>query len=427
MQRGSFIQLSILLSFALLTGFALHTHAQDSEVRKISGVRPTNLLPLDAEVFFNTPGFKDLPTTTIEDKMVELIGLAVPGSKIRMSIYQMSRVAVPKALIAASQRGVDVALVLDGGMLDLKETPGTGIFLLANGSPETGQLVCKSGSCLKFCHSPIKFRIHGMPFGGACNGTVINHNKFILFSKLSTGAENVVAQSSSNLENEQLHDYNDLVIVKNDQGLFNGFLAYWENLKRNHVRIVPFHDAVGDGNVVAKFFPRIITGDPVMQALKRVNCSLPNSHILVSEADINRLNFASLLRRLSDAGCDVKVITRLDPEMLSPIVGIPKRLGSHLMMIPFLEKNGDIALRNTIHTKLILIDASIDGSKEKRTLILTGSDNMDFFSLHTNDETILEIEDGALFNSYVKFWNRLRSDIINDHVKYFYGDELPLR
>jgi len=366
---------------------------------------------LDAEAVFNEPGFHGQPSYTIENKLVSLIDQAAPDSEIHMSMYQMTRTPVIKALIRASHRGVDVHMVFDGSNYFDNLKPGNGVDLLVNGSEETGRLICKTKPCVRFCSGPLHVKIKGQTFGGSCNGLVINHNKFLLFSKLMDGSENVVAQSSSNLEDEQMHDYQDLVIIRGDRGLYEGYLDYWQQQNRDKTHYLDTHkDAVGDGSVVAKFFPRVIARDPVMQLLRRVSCEPAGSMIRVAEADINRLNVAARLRDLAKAGCDVKVITRIDPEMFSPTVGVVKRLGSNILILPFQGKTALDRAVNTIHTKLILIDAAIDGSTERRQMVVTGSHNLDFFSLHTNDETLLEIEDTPLYSTYLAFWNRINSE-----------------
>jgi phosphatidylserine/phosphatidylglycerophosphate/cardiolipin synthase-like enzyme len=70
----------------------------------------------------------------------------------------------------------------------------------------------------------------------------------------------------------------------------------------------------------------------------------------------------------------------------------------------------------------MLIDASVDRSSERRPYVITGSHNLDFFSLHTNDETMLIIQDRATFDSYLDFWNRIDTDARASGKTLIYGD-----
>jgi hypothetical protein len=365
---------------------------------------------LDADIVFNTPGFKGAIDLTIENKLVDLINMATPGSTIRMAQYSFDRPATALALNAASHRGVDVRLVLDGSNSFHKNLPGNATAIVLHGTADSTALSCRDGSCVKFCKGPVGVKLGHRYFGGSCNGLVINHNKFFLFSRLSSGDENVVAQSSENLSENQMHMYNDLIIIKNDRGFFEGMTSYWDSLFEDHTRFKHFPSAMGDGPVRARFFPRLLGRDPVKDLLERVTCQIPGSIVRVAAADFTRAGVADRLRALSNAGCDVKAITRFDPQLFSPSAAVGDRLGPLLMVLPYRGKSLATQSINSIHTKLMLVHASIDGSKLKIPYVLTGSHNLDFFSLRTNDETLLEIQDQKVFDTYLQFWNRIDSD-----------------
>jgi phosphatidylserine/phosphatidylglycerophosphate/cardiolipin synthase-like enzyme len=116
------------------------------------------------------------------------------------------------------------------------------------------------------------------------------------------------------------------------------------------------------------------------------------------------------IKRLADEGCRVQVIVRVDPPQHSPSKKVRQYLASHLLVLPYRGKLPAEQSVNSIHTKIILIDASIDNSAAKVPVVLTGSHNLDPFSLRANDETLLEIRDRDVFNSYMGFLDRLVSD-----------------
>lgn len=79
----------------ILFSIAAMTAAQVAMGHPVGGTQSRDV---DADVVFNTPGFHDQATTTVEDKLVELIEQAVPGSQIRVSQYHIDRPETAVAL-----------------------------------------------------------------------------------------------------------------------------------------------------------------------------------------------------------------------------------------------------------------------------------------------------------------------------------------
>jgi len=369
---------------------------------------------LDAEPVFNTPGFVKQATATIEDKLISMTRLAIPGSKIRVTLYRVDRVPMMQALVEASQRGVDVQVVLDGGNKAFRKVTDHAIQVLVSG------IQCAPGEkCVKFCASPIKAPLsllkikEGYKVGGSCRGLVINHNKLFLFSELSDGSKNIIAQSSANMMEHQLEMYNDLLIIKNDPKLFAGFMNYWNKLKSDNTVLKKAFPTLTstDSKVKAYFFPRLISGaDPIEELLKKVNCRLPNSRIRGAQSAFTRAEVAKQMRRLFDEGCAVDIISRVDPvQKWSGNKGLDD-IGDNIYVLPYRGKRPEEQHPNSIHTKIVLIDASIDNSAEKIPVVLTGSHNIDFWSLRANDEVLFEVRDRGLYEQYSDFIDRIVGD-----------------
>lgn len=379
-------------------------------------------LALDAEPVFNTPGFYRESTSTIEDKLISMTRLAVAGSKIRVTLYRVDRVPIMQALAEASRRGVDVQVVLDGGNKAFRNVPGHAIQILTSG------LQCAEGEkCVKFCASPIQAPLsllkvkEGYKVGGSCRGLVINHNKLFLFSELSDGRKNIIAQTSANMMMHQLEMYNDLLLIKNDPQLFAGFMHYWEKLKNDNTVLKKSFPTLtsADAKVKAYFFPRLISGsDPVEELLKKVNCRLPNSRIRGAQSAFTRASVAKQMRRLIDEGCAVDIISRVDPVQRSPGRKVQEYLGNNIYVLPYRGERPEEQHTNSIHTKIVLIDASIDNSPEKIPVVLTGSHNIDFWSLRGNDEVLLEVRDRALYEQYSDFIDRIVGDAHTGNVEF---------
>ncbi len=103
-------------------------------------------------------------------------------------------------------------------------------------------------------------------------------------------------------------------------------------------------------------------------------------------------------------------MVREEPEHKSPGTKIRETLGSNLKVLPFKTAGMEEPGPNSIHSKIVLIEASIDGSKDKKTLVMTGSHNLNLTSLRLNDEVLLKIWDPVVFADYLKYWNRMTVD-----------------
>lgn len=372
-----------------------------------TGREPAQEKSIQISPLFNTPGFDKAATTTVEDRIVEAINQAVPGSSIHVSMYIISDHNSAEALVLAAERGVDVQLVLDGRNQKLEK--GDAIDIMLNGfEGHSGIEKCSEEPCIKFCHGPLQFlKIGKGTIGGGCHGLIINHNKFALFSELSTGARNVVMQSSANLEDAHLHRYNDLLEVQNDKILYEGYLNYWKGLKRDHTRLTSPGDFKGDSGIIVRTSPRLIGSDPVAELLKHVTCNLPNSSVRAAQSDLGRVGVARQLARLKAAGCTINVLALNNPELKQPGKKVRDALKDSLVLTP---NEWAEAGRNSIHTKMILIDAAIDGAAERTQIVLTGSQNLDLYSLKTNDECQMEIRDPAIYSQYLAFWDKILLD-----------------
>lgn len=386
---------------------------------------------LQIETVFNTPGFRGEATPTIENQLIDMIRSAVPGSKIRAALYTFNRVVLVEELIHASHRGVDVQLVFDGGNLVHENTQGHAIHTLINGIDGTKELKCADDveECLKFCSGPLAGPLKtlklkkGYNLGESCRGLVINHNKLFLFSELADGSKNIVAQTSANMSEGQLKMYNDLLIIKNDEVFFDHFLKYWGKLKEDRTVVLKksFPNlSTDEKRLKAYFFPRLsFSKDPVASLLKKVNCKLPDSTIRAAQSSFSRAGVAEQMKRLKNEGCKVEVIARIDPKQRSPGKKVKELLGDSLVVLPYEGATPEQQAENSIHTKIVMINASIDNSAEKVPLVLTGSHNLDIFSLRGNDETLIEVRDQQIYDRYNQFLDQILSDARSAGLRLF--------
>lgn len=342
------------------------------------------------EVTFNQPGLgKNRPSSRLEDRFIELISQALPGSEISMSIYTFRRETVARALLEAQQRGVRVRVVVDN-----KSRGSPALSLLQHGDGTLPPLGNCAGRCLKVCWL-------------GCQGLHINHNKFALFSELGDGSRWVVVQTSANLTRGQLRHYNDLIVIKNDHRIYEAFAGYFSDLMRPLWRPSYSRHSTGSSPIEAYFFPRLFGADPVLDILGDVECD-DDSLIRVAHSrfEAQRRKVAKRLRTLAEHGCDVHVIARSEPGKRSPGTSVVDELDDLITVLPY--KGPELeGRRNALHTKLILIKAPYRGSEEPQHIVLTGSHNLSITSLRLNDEVLLRIDDEAVFDSYESFWDSI--------------------
>jgi phosphatidylserine/phosphatidylglycerophosphate/cardiolipin synthase-like enzyme len=347
------------------------------------------------DVYFTVP--QPGGDLTIEDEILRLLAAAVPGSRVRIAMYHVHRLRVADALVAAAGRGVDVALVVDETN-QVEDPPGSGqarwndaVTALRAALGDGKVIVCGGADLPKD--------------GGACMGTTINHNKFILASALCDGSRDVVAQSSANFTVSQLDLHNNLVVIRDDGALFDAYESYWDDLSTDQQNLGYYRERDGDTGTHVHLFPRrpgLFSGgidpgsDPIYTMLDEdVDCAA-GTHVRVAEPIWNegRGYIVDLLRDLDDAGCDVQIVynsasTRdeVKVKLLEQFPGQELRRGMHN------------------HSKLILIDGRVAGAD--RQLVLTGSHNLTYGALRTNDETLLRIEDEAVYDQFLADWQAI--------------------
>lgn len=327
--------------------------------------------PAQKEVVFTIPGPDAEADMSIENRLLELIAMTEDGSSIRVSMFSWTRDPVAEALVDAFARGVDVRVVIDHGASDLEPAR-----ILRDGLGDDRVVACGAGT--------------------ACIGDGINHNKFFLWSRTSDGAENVVAQSSANLTNTQLQKHNNLVIIRDDPALYDGYMQYWDDLAaRSHD--LDYYRSVEGAGTKAYFFPRR-SGDTIVNILENVDCS-GGGDIRVAMAIFSdaRVEVAQALRTLARNGCSVRAVLN------DPGPDIEEALDGEVDYVDYFGRPE----HDGVHSKYLLVDGDYDGAH--RRLVWTGSHNYTGRALHDNDETLLKLDDETIFQAFWDDWETMRA------------------
>jgi phosphatidylserine/phosphatidylglycerophosphate/cardiolipin synthase-like enzyme len=336
--------------------------------------------PPPREAVFNTPqnGAADL---AIEAKITELVNLAVPGSTVRVALFHWTRLPMVEPFVAAAARGVDVRIVLDRDNRDQNGEHNAAVKALEAGLPAGSVTLCRDAQNT-----------------GACIGTNINHNKFFLFSELADGSKNVVGQSSQNFTTTQTHLWNNLVIIRNDAGLYAGYLKYWGDLKAQTQNANYYTVVDGEGGTRAYFFPRA-SGDTVEGVLDNVDCPGADLRLAMAIFTTGRTNVANKLVALKQAGCGVEAV--LGEGAAAEIISTLKAGG--VKVTEFLAPTGE-----SVHSKYLLIEGSYNG-QPGRKLVWTGSHNYSDNALRDNDEALLKVDDATVYDAYKANWIAAKS------------------
>ncbi|QBI18755.1 hypothetical protein ER308_03780 [Egibacter rhizosphaerae] len=335
--------------------------------------------PEQIETTFNSPGLDGTADEALEHRLRNLLATAPAGAEVHGAFYTFSRTGMADAFIDAVDRGVDVQLLLDNSNVH-----DDGELWAA---PQ--QLVDEIPDRVTICNEDER---DGRTPG--CIGDNINHNKFVLFSELGDGSEDVVLQSTANPTNPQLHEHNATVLVRDDATLYDGFRTYWDDLATQEIDLDYGWEVEGD-TATAEFFPRA-DGDPYLEILDDVVCTEDSElRVAASYWSSARTEVAERFGELVDEGCDVAAVVQ-DADYSEDVVDVLEDGG--VAVTPF-DRDAEAA----VHLKDLLIESEFaDG--EERGVVWTGSHNLNGTSLRQNDEVLLSVEDDDVHAEFRENW-----------------------
>tara|TARA_Y100000768_G_scaffold389022_1_gene390498 strand:- start:12437 stop:13588 length:1152 start_codon:yes stop_codon:yes gene_type:complete len=377
---------------------------------------------LDYELVVNQPGLEDGSTQTIERKFLDLLDQTPAGAQVHMNIYGLKLPEIAEELVKAHKRGVKFDIV----MRPFKE-------------PES----FKSVEILRTQFKVSELKICGF----FCSSIAFNHNKFMLISELKNGTKNIAIHTSNNFWDDERRNFNDFLIIKNNQALYESLKKYFLTIKsgKSNPKISP---QITD-KIQMYTFPmrktrrvgkpstplrRTITThyDPALALLKQIKCA-PGAKVQFAHSRFTnaRKEVAKELKKLKQAGCHVHVMLKNDvsTEKIGPIKiiadspgsKIKKLLGDSLTVFPYEEgvngrpyRKGD-SKKNAIHSKIILIDAPLGENPEFQKRVLVGTFNFDAPSLKLNNELMLIIDDENLYADYLEIYNSLYQSYLDKY------------
>ncbi len=342
--------------------------------------------------YFSTPQFLApqvpvWPDSSLEDILVRLSSLSLPGSEQHATLYKFDSRRMTVSFAKAQSRGVQVHIVMDDSAND-------------SGYSLTRDLLIKSLG---------KDRVHICNQDG-CIGQENNHNKFYLFSEIqhpqdrSKSLKHVVVETSANMKFSHQFLFNTLRIYSGDEKLYNAVLQYWHDLRNE--KYIPDYLGSPNGkaqgisldNVSLYFFPSR-SGEPMVeQVIPRISCE-QGGEVLVAQSILKGERGRKIIAqadRLQEEGCYVGMIVR-DNENNHYAQELHRYPGIDVFFTPF------------VHSKDVAIRASrvVNGVTRPFTMVCGGSLNGHDGSIN-NDEILACITGQREFFKYRQYWNTMK-------------------
>jgi hypothetical protein len=331
------------------------------------------------------PTVPTVQDTAIENFIIEHINSTPAGAQIGLAVRDWTRPQIATALLDAHARGVEIIGVIDGS---------------ERVRPFLQDLVNAIGGGVIFCGSPT-FEFHSCLSNVRVPGLM--HNKFWTFSELADGSKHVVLQTSQNFTGPQLRDFQDLIRIEGDVGLYDGYMEYLLDMK-GQVRSNHYYKSWtgDDGRNTMWAFPRFQpddwTDDATVDRLNEIDCS-DGGVIRAAQAGFRseRLVIAEKLVELHDEGCAVGVVnTNGDPEVVSLL------LNRGIDYYPLMNAVTNLAT----HTKLWVADAGSTVTGERTKVAYMGSVNWRPFVNQTED-ALLRVFNDQVHSDYNAYWEEM--------------------
>ncbi|MFG3349093.1 phospholipase D-like domain-containing protein [Streptomyces sp. NPDC048018] len=356
--------------------------------------------PVTTTATFNDPAGDAAAQDRIRAHVIDLIGRAPAGSTITAGLYTFTEDSVTDALGAAKARGVNVRVIVDHTSVTMAggEYDRLAARLGTDRSQGSWVLACPAGrGCIGSRQLP-----------GDTDGA-INHNKFWLFSSTG-GASDVVVQTSANMTGVQRTDLFNNAVTIVDSGLYGIYQDYFADLLAygtSATGLSHYYRTPGSGPYKAYFFPRKeaagttydndASTDTVKLILDNVGCA-GGTQIRMAANLFTRDEVASKLVALKNAGCSVTLAHDGYPGSLG--TGVESIISGRLTQrVECYEDRGTGVAKAGLHSKYLLVEGTYDGVAGRK-LLWTGSHNYTYPALRANDETLLKIDNAALYDQF---------------------------
>jgi hypothetical protein len=345
------------------------------------------------QTYFSTPQFLApqvpvWPDSQLEDILVRLSSLSLPGSEQHAALYKFDSPRLTAAFAEAQSRGAQVRIVMDDSANDSGYTLARDLLIRSLGKDRVH--ICKKDGCI---------------------GRENNHNKFYLFSEIqhpkdsSKTLKHVVVETSANMKFSHKFLFNTLRIYSGDENLYKAVLQYWQDLRTE--KYIPDYLGGPNGkvqgaslnNVSLYFFPSA-SGEPMVEeVMPRISCE-QGGEVLVAQSILKGKRGKRIIaqaNRLRQEGCYVGMIVRANENSNQYAQELHKYPGIDVFFTPF------------VHSKDVAIRASrvVNGVAIPFSMVCGGSLNGHDDSV-INDELLACITGQKEFFNYRRYWKTMK-------------------
>lgn len=246
----------------------------------------------------------------------------------------------------------------------------------------------------------------------------INHNKFVLFSEVSSEdkkIKNIVFQTSHNFHHTALKKLQDAVILSNSE-LYNAYLDYWNQMAKlstSGMKNYTYSEfRSNNGKLSAYFYPKRKNGerfgeDTFIEILD--NITNPKETVIkigMSDWTDSRINIMNKLYDLQLEGATIEIITKNSSKGPKLMAGLEKLQEAGAYVKVFNLKSAIDIPKINIHMKLMMIDGSYKNKNHK--MIITGTQNFTNNAIWNSNETTLILTDHELFSDYQTYFSKIK-------------------
>jgi phosphatidylserine/phosphatidylglycerophosphate/cardiolipin synthase-like enzyme len=247
------------------------------------------------------------------------------------------------------------------------------------------------------------------------------HDKFFLISELEGIGKHVIIQMTANINITQTHQFNNMIIIYNDQNIYSKYMLHWNDLKYNIEKI----EEDEYSNVFKNENPYVLPEIPItVFFMPRNKCPIETefSEILKNAGQRTKIDIAmtyltrpkirSLILKLKQKKCKIRILLSEEFQNKKNTIPIFENSKIPLKIIANKCYNNEAYLLNDkiksrdnwcgrMHHKFVLIE------HDQNQIVWTGSYNLTHPGLRYNDETVLRINDPQVYRKYKHHFNIL--------------------
>jgi len=330
-------------------------------------------------------------STIIMDRLVNFINAAPEGSTVHMSIFLFEYRPVVNALKNAHSRNVDLHIMADAS----SRSSNSGTLKELRDLGEGVEIV---------------------EIRNDASSIAINHNKFVIFSKLTTDSgevNNVIYQTSHNFVGSGMKKIQDAQILI-DREVYNAYYNYWQNMSvlgsggMINYEYSEYNNDQEDLEIL--FYPKRKNGsrygeDTVIELLNSITEPQETTITIgMSDWSDSRVHIVDKLSELLTAGATIEVITKSGKgDVINQALRNLEQNGAYVKMFN-MENNG--IQKINVHIKVMLIEGVFQG--ENTTIVMTGTQNFTNNAIWNNNEISLLFYNHNFFETYKQYFEVLK-------------------